>query len=78
MISCKEVATLLTTDQIQTGGLWNRLKVGLHLSMCRHCALLRRQLRLLGSATRLVRSSIDTEKSAESLDARLLKKLKEK
>ncbi len=75
MISCKEVATLLTTDQIRSVSVWKRLKIGLHMSMCRHCARLRQQLRQLGSAARLLRSAVETETAGDNLEARLLRKL---
>jgi len=47
MIRCKEVATLLSMDQLTTQSVWRRLAVRVHLMMCRHCRRFARQLALL-------------------------------
>ncbi len=52
MISCKNVAKLLSSDQLQSQSLWKRMEVRLHLTMCIFCSRLARQLRQLGSAAR--------------------------
>jgi hypothetical protein len=52
MISCKNVATLLMSDQLQSQSWWKRMEVRLHLAMCRFCSRLARQIEQLRSATR--------------------------
>ncbi len=47
MIQCKEVAALLSTDQLSSQSAWRRLAVRVHLMMCRHCRRFARQLVLL-------------------------------
>jgi predicted anti-sigma-YlaC factor YlaD len=47
MIQCKEVAALLSTDQLLSQSAWRRLAVRVHLMMCRHCRRFARQLALL-------------------------------
>ncbi len=75
MIRCKEVATLLDTDELQRMGTWKRLQVRLHLAMCRHCSLFARQIQQLRSAARGLRAGLDAEKPATDLPARLARKL---
>lgn len=52
MISCKNVATLLMSDQLQTQSWWKRVEVRLHLAMCRFCPRLAHQMEQLRSAAR--------------------------
>jgi hypothetical protein len=78
MTSCKQVARLLTSGELERSGFWTRLRVRLHLWMCRHCSRLARQLEQIRSAARRLRATFDAEKPAageEGLEARLLKKL---
>lgn len=75
MISCREVAKLLTSDQLPAESFGRRLQVWLHLSMCRYCSLLMRQLSQMRSDVRAVRGALSTEKAGENLEARLLRKL---
>jgi predicted anti-sigma-YlaC factor YlaD len=50
MLTCKEVAQLLSTDAAREGKLSDRLRVKLHLFMCKHCREYAAQLRALGKA----------------------------
>jgi hypothetical protein len=50
MISCKNVATLLMSDQLQAQSWWKRMEIRLHLAMCRFCSRLARQMEQLRSA----------------------------
>ena len=50
MISCKNVAKLLMSDQLQAQSWWKRMEVRLHLAMCRFCSRLARQIEQLRSA----------------------------
>ena len=52
MISCKNVAKLLMSDQLQAQSWWKRMEVRLHLAMCRFCSRLARQVAQLRSAAR--------------------------
>ena len=54
MISCKNVAKLLMSDQLQAQSWWKRMEVRLHLAMCRFCSRLVRQIEQLRSAARRV------------------------
>jgi hypothetical protein len=71
MISCKNVATLLTSDQLQSQSWWKRIEVRLHLAMCRFCSRLARQIEQLRSATRR-----ESEQEADSgFEDRLIRRL---
>lgn len=52
MISCKNVAMLLTSDQLQSQSSWKRMKVRLHLAMCDFCSRLATQIEQLRTAAR--------------------------
>jgi hypothetical protein len=54
MISCKNVAKLLMSDQLQAESWWKRMEVRLHLAMCRFCSRLARQMEQLRSAAQRV------------------------
>src|ERR1035441_4573267 len=43
MISCKNVAKLLMSDELQAQTWWKRMEVRLHLAMCKFCSRLARQ-----------------------------------
>ena len=79
MTSCKQVARLLTSGELERQGSWTRLWVRVHLWMCRHCSRLAKQLEEIRSAGRRLRATFDGEKpptGEEGLEARLLKKLR--
>jgi hypothetical protein len=52
MISCKEVAKMVMSDQFQAQNWWNRVEVRFHLAMCEFCSRLARQVEQLRSAAR--------------------------
>jgi len=72
MISCKNVAKLLMSDQLQAQSRWRRMEVRLHLAMCRFCSRLARQIEQLRSATRRVS---EQEEADSSLEDRLIRRL---
>jgi len=72
MITCKEVSTLLASDQVQSQKWWRRAEIRLHLAMCNFCSRLARQLEQLRSAAR--QSSQENEAGA-GLEERLLRRL---
>jgi hypothetical protein len=72
MISCKNVATLLTSDQLQSQSWWKRMEVRMHLAMCDLCSRLARQLEQLRSGARQVR---DQNEPDQGLEDRLIRRL---
>ena len=72
MISCKNVATLLTSDQLQSQSWWKRVEVRLHLAMCDFCSRLARQLEQLRSGARQMR---DQNEADGGLVDRLIRRL---
>jgi hypothetical protein len=72
MISCKNVATLLMSDQLQSQSWWKRMEVRLHLAMCRFCSRLARQMEQLRLAARGVRQR---DKAAPNFEDRLVRRL---
>ena len=72
MISCKNVAKLLMSDQLQAQSWWRRMEVRLHLAMCRFCSRLARQIEQLRSATRRMS---EQEEADSSLEDRLIRRL---
>ncbi len=77
MIRCKTVATLLSSDQLSTQSFWTRLRVQLHLRMCKYCARLARQLEQLRAAARKLADGVDRESAGRDLESRILRKISE-
>jgi hypothetical protein len=75
MISCKNVATLLTSDQLQAQPWWKRWEVRLHLAMCTICSRLARQLEQLRT---VVRQTRDESEADADLEQRLLRRLSQR
>jgi predicted anti-sigma-YlaC factor YlaD len=61
MIRCRDVATLLSTDQLRAEPLRRRLAVRMHLAMCRHCRRFVRQIALLKDGAGRVATAFDAE-----------------
>ena len=72
MISCRNVARLLTSDELQSQTWWKRMEVRLHLAMCDFCSRLARQLAQLRAGARQIR---DQNEAVEGLEERLIDKL---
>lgn len=73
MISCRNVAKLLTTDELAAQSWWKRMEVRLHLLLCEYCSRLARQIEQLSAAARgLSASRADFD---SDLEARILRKL---
>jgi len=72
MISCKNVAKLLMSDQLQAQSWWKRMEVRLHLAMCRFCSRLARQMEQLRSAARGMSQHEGTDRDCED---RLIRRL---
>lgn len=43
MISCKEATILLVMKNHETLSMWDKMRLSLHLSMCRFCSLFEKQ-----------------------------------
>ena len=54
MLSCKEIAHTVSTEDVAPVGWRKRLAVKLHLMICRHCRRYAEQMRALGDAARSV------------------------
>ena len=52
MLRCKQVSTIVAGGNLSDAGLWVRLRVRLHIMMCRHCARYAAQLRAIGAKAR--------------------------
>lgn len=76
MIRCKEVATLLSTDQVACQTVWRRAAIRLHLMMCRHCSRFARQLTFLKHAAADLGARFDAELGAD-FPQRLQEKLRQ-
>ena len=55
MISCKNLAKLLMSDQLETQSTWKRMEVRLHLAMCGFCSRLASQIKQLRFAAQQTR-----------------------
>jgi len=75
MMRCKEVATLLDTEQVADESFRKRFAVRLHLMMCKHCRRFARQLRHLHVGAQSMRSAIDSEAAAADLDQKISRRL---
>jgi hypothetical protein len=74
MMTCKEVSTLVSMDQVDEAGLARRMGVWLHLMMCRHCRRFRRQLLRLGRIARLIADDVEREPTP-GFEGRILDRL---
>lgn len=75
MISCKNVSTLLTSDQLQAQSWWKRVEVRLHLAMCDFCSRLARQLEQMRSAAR---KTGEENEADPGLEDRLIRRLSQR
>jgi hypothetical protein len=72
MISCKNVAKLLMSDELQAQTWWKRVEVRLHLAMCKFCSRLARQVEQLRSG---VRKMSEQDEADSNLEERLIRRL---
>lgn len=80
MLSCKEVARLLNSDQLDRQSRWTRFLARVHLRMCEHCSRLARQLAGMRAAAKSM-TGLDPEppvEGGEVFEQRLIKKLSER
>ena len=74
MMTCKEVSTLVSMEQVDEAPLARRVGVWLHLMMCRHCRRFRRQLLRIGRITRLIADDFEREPTS-GFEGRILDRL---
>ena len=72
MLRCKQVSTMMARDDLAEAGPWLRLKVRLHLMMCRHCTRYAEQLRAIGVKARENFRPSDERPDIEDLRRRIL------
>ncbi len=82
MLTCKEVARTVSSENIDQIGWQNRLAVRFHLLMCRHCRRYTEQMQALGDAARSVfqqppddPSSPETPENLAKLQSDILERL---
>ena len=74
MMTCKEVSTLVSMEQVDEAPRARRMAVQLHLMMCRHCRAFRGQLQRIGDVARGIAGEIEREPSA-AFENRILDRL---
>jgi hypothetical protein len=72
MISCKNVAKLLMSDELQLQSWWKRMEVRMHLAMCKFCSRLARQLEQLRTGARRISDQYEAD---PGLEERLIRRL---
>ncbi len=72
MISCRNVAKLLMSDQLPEQSWWKRMEVRLHLAMCKWGSRLALQIEQLRAGARQVR---DPHGADRTLEDRLIQRL---
>ena len=69
---CKQVTTMVGSDDLADAGLWLRLQIRLHLMMCRHCARYAAQIRAIGVKARERFHPPEERSDIEDLQQRIL------
>jgi hypothetical protein len=72
MLRCKKLTEMVASDELTDAGLWLRLKIRLHLMMCRHCARYAAQIRSIGAKARERFDSSEEQPDVEDLQRRIL------
>jgi len=72
MLRCKQVTTMVASDDLADAGPWLRLKIRLHLMMCRHCTRYAVQIRAIGIKTRERFHPSEERPDVEDLQRRIL------
>ena len=75
MLSCKEVARLIASEELANAGRSQRALVRIHLLMCRHCRRYAAQLRAIGAAAQDRWDTRPADRQAlERLESSILKR----
>ncbi len=73
MLSCREVVSLVASDELASAGWRRRLAVRLHWLMCRYCRRYAVQLRAIAEATRKLLTGGEADPSRlDRLEGRIL------
>ncbi len=72
MLRCKQVSAMVARDDLADAGPWLRLKVRLHLMMCRHCARYAAQIKAIGVKARERFQSSKERSDVDDLQRRIL------
>jgi len=72
MLRCKQVTTMVASDDLTDAGRWLRLKIRLHLMMCRHCARYAAQIHAIGVKARERFHPSEERSDVEDLQKRIL------
>jgi hypothetical protein len=72
MLRCKQVAMMVARDELADAGPWLRLRIRLHLMMCRHCARYAAQIRAIGTKARERFHPPEEPTDVEDLQKRIL------
>ena len=71
VLRCRQVTEIVAGGELIDAGPWLRMKIRLHLMMCRHCARYAKQIRTLGVAAR-ERFRRPDETSVQELQRKIL------
>ncbi len=52
MLKCRELSTLVATDELENVGWMRRMEIRMHLLMCGHCRRYLQQIRAIGRGSR--------------------------
>jgi hypothetical protein len=74
MMTCKEVATLVSMGELDEAPPARHVAVRLHFMMCRHCRTFSRQLRIIGRAARSIADDVEREPTS-TFESRILDRL---
>ena len=69
---CKQVTAMVARDDLADAGPWLRMKIRLHLMMCRHCARYAKQIRAIGVKARERFHPSEERSDVEDLQQRIL------
>lgn len=72
MISCRNVAKLLMSDQLEAQGWWKSMQVRLHLAMCKICSKLELQIQQMRKSAKNMSEQSDAD---PDLEERILRRL---
>ena len=75
MMTCKEVSTLVSMEQVDEAPLARRMGVSLHLMRCQHCRRFRRQLLRIGRVAGLIAGDLEREPTS-AFEGRILDRLR--
>ncbi len=74
MISCEEATKIVIKKQIEPLSFWDRMRLWMHLSMCKFCSLFEKQNRMIDEASSKLDEVVPTHMH-ESIKTRLLQEI---